>query len=90
MKESKAKKAERKIEKLRRMVETEREKVAGYQQIIELYSGYIAILLEKLGANTEENGVAITSAEVDEAMKKYDTRGYTKDGAVSLFIADKS
>lgn len=88
MKETKAKKAERKIEKLRRMVETEREKVAGYQQIIELYSGYIAILLEKLGA-TKENGVAITSAEVDEAMKKYETRGITKDGAISLFIEEK-
>lgn len=86
---SRIEKLRRRVDKLRVMVETEREKVAGYQQIIELYSGYIAILLEKLGA-TEENGVVITSAEVDEAMKKYDTRGYTKDGAVSLFIAEKS
>ena len=79
----------KKEEKLVQMVETEREKVAGYQQIIELYSGYIAILLEKLGA-TKENGVAITSAEVDEAMKKYETRGITKDGAISLFIEEKN
>lgn len=78
----------KKEEKLVRMVETEREKVAGYQQIIELYSGYIAILLERLGA-TKENVVAITSAEVDEAMKKYETRGITKDGAISLFIEEK-
>lgn len=90
MLESKAKKAERRIEKLHRMVKTEREKVEGYQQIIELYSGYIAILLEKLGANTEENGVVITSAEVDDAVRKYETRGIMKDGAVSLFIAEKS
>lgn len=49
------------------MVNDEREKVAGYEQLAKLHAAYIAHLLQKLGA-TKENPVTITKDDVTEAM----------------------
>lgn len=58
---------ERKNAKLLKMVNDEREKVAGYEQLAKLHAAYIAHLLQKLGA-TKENPVTITKDDVTEAM----------------------
>lgn len=55
-------------EKLIQMVEAEREKVAGYEQLAKLHAAYIAFLLQKLGA-TKEAPVTITKEDAAEAMK---------------------
>jgi len=70
--------------KLLKMVAEEREKVAGYEQIAKVHSAYIAILLRKLGA-TQDNAIAITPAEVNEALEKYDTRAIAGNDEFSLY-----
>lgn len=66
------------------MVKTEREKIAGYEQIARLHSAYISILLKKLGA-TEDNMVAITGEEIKEALESYEARAVQVDGGYSLY-----
>ena len=67
-------------EKLIEMVEIEREKVAAYEQIANIHSAYIAMLLEKLGA-TKDNGVLMTGEAVKKALADYETRATpTGDG----------
>lgn len=55
-------------EKLIQMVEAEREKVAGYEQLAKLHAAYIAFLLQKLGA-TKDNPITITKEDVAGAME---------------------
>lgn len=67
-------------EKLKEMLMTEREKVAGYEQVAKVHSAYISILLKKLGA-TKDNTVIITDSEIKEALNKYEARAIkTEDG----------
>ena len=55
-------------EKLIQMVEAEREKVAGYEQLAKLHAAYIAFLLQKMGA-TKDNPITITKEDVAGAME---------------------
>lgn len=55
-------------ERLLKMVEAEREKVAGYEQLAKLHAAYIAFLLQKLGA-TKDNPITITKEDVAGAME---------------------
>ena len=71
-------------EKLKQMLEAEREKVAGYEQIAKVHSAYISILLRKLGA-TEDNAVVITALEVKEALVKYEARAIQVEDGYSLY-----
>lgn len=67
-------------EKLKEMLMTEREKVAGYEQVAKVHSAYISILLKKLGA-IKDNTVTITDSEIKEALNKYEARAVkTEDG----------
>lgn len=63
-------------EKLKQMLEEEREKIAGYEQLAKLHSAYISILLRRLNA-TEENGVVISAEEVKHAMDHFEAHAYT-------------
>lgn len=72
------------IAKLKQMVEHEREKVAGYQQIAELHSAYIAVLLKRLGA-TKDKPIIIDSLDVCEAMK-CEVRGYNNGTGWELYV----
>lgn len=78
--------AERKNEKLIKMVESERERVAGYEQIAKLHAAYIAHLLRKLGA-TKENPVTITKGDVAGAMK-LEVRGAPCSEGFKLYIEE--
>jgi hypothetical protein len=69
---------------LRRIIDTERTRHKAYEQIVNGYSAYIAILLDKLGA-TKDNAITITAEEAAEALKKYETRGIPIDGGFSLY-----
>ena len=72
-------------EKLKKMLQEERDKVLGYEQLAKVHSAYIAILLKELGA-TEENMVTITPDEVTEALKRYEARAVPGgDGSFSLY-----
>ena len=77
---------ERKNAKLLKMVNDEREKVAGYEQIAKLHAAYIAYLLQKLGA-TKETPVTITKDDVAEAMK-LEVRGATCNEGFKLYIEE--
>ena len=70
--------------KLVKMINEEREKVAGYEQIARVHSAYISILLNKLEA-TKDNPVAITASEVTEALKKYEARAMPAEDGYSLY-----
>ena len=71
-------------EKLKQMVKTEREKVAGYEQIAKIHSAYISILLNELGA-TKDNPITITASEVTEAVKKYEARAMPVENGYGLY-----
>lgn len=83
-KKQKLKQEKNKNHKLMKMVSDERQKVAGYEQLAKVYSAYISILLNKLGA-TKDNMIAITSAEVTEALKKYEARALPSEDGFSLY-----
>jgi hypothetical protein len=70
--------------RLMKMVSDERQKVAGYEQLAQVHSAYISILLKKLGA-TKDNMIAITSEEVKEALKKYEARAMPAENGFSLY-----
>ena len=75
-----------KNDKLLKMVNDEREKVAGYGQIAKLHVAYIAHLLQKLGA-TKDSPVTITKDDVAEAMK-LEVRGAPADEGYKLYIEE--
>ena len=77
---------EKKNTKLVEMVEKEREKVAGYEQLAKLHAAYIAHLLTKLGA-TKDNPVTITKDDVAEAMKA-EVRGAPCSEGFKLYIEE--
>ncbi len=65
--------AEKRRDALSKMVNVEREKIKGYEEIARLHSAYISILLQKLGA-TKDSPITITKEDVAEAMQKYEAR----------------
>ena len=74
-------------EKLKQMLQAEREKVAGYEQLAQVHSAYISILLQKLGA-TEDNKVEIKAPEVSDAMAKYEARAVATDSGFALYVTE--
>lgn len=76
----------KKNETLLKMVETERERVAGYEQLAKLHAAYIAFLLQKLGA-TKGNPVPITKEDVAEATK-LEVRGLPDGEGFKLYIEE--
>lgn len=77
---------ERKNGKLLKMVEQERARVAGYEELAKLQVAYIAHLLQKLGA-TKDNPVTITNNDVTEALKA-EVRGAHLSEGFQIYIAD--
>lgn len=75
-------------EKLKEMLLVEREKIKGYEQIAQVHSAYISILLKRLGA-TKDNAVAFTDAEVKEALKKYEARAIRTANGWGLYCEVK-
>lgn len=74
--------------RLMKMLTAERERVEAYEQIAQVHSAYISILLKKLGA-TEENMITITSSEVKEALKNNEARAVKADDGWGLYCEVK-
>ena len=64
--------------------EKEKEKVAGYEQIVKLYGAYVAILLEKLGA-TQDKPVNISKADATDAMGRIEARAMLSEDGWGLY-----
>lgn len=82
-------KEDKQKEKLKQMLEEEREKVKGYEELAKLHSAYISILLHRMKA-TEENSVVITNEDVNQAMSHFEVRAYPKDIGVWAFYCDEA
>ena len=76
-------------EKLKQMLEDEREKVKGYEEVVKLHSAYISILLHRMKA-TEENSVVITKEEVKHAMKHFEARAIPTSAGVWAFYCEEA
>ena len=74
-------------DKLKRMLIAEREKVEGYEQIANVHSAYISILLKRLGA-TEDNKVDVQAAEIAEALEKLEARAVATESGFGLYYAE--
>ena len=77
-------KVKKQNDKLMKMIGEERQKVAGYEQVAQVNSAYISILLKRLGA-TEDNKVDIQASEVTEALAKYEARAVATEGGFGLY-----
>ena len=78
---------QKKNDKLVKMLAEEREKIKGYEQIAKVHSAYISILLKRLKA-TKNKPITITSAEVTEALKKYEARALPSKDGFSLYCEE--
>ncbi len=74
-------KKDKQKEKLKQLLITEREKNKGYEQLAQLHSAYITILLHRLSA-TEANPISISTEDVKIAMNDFETRAYTTETGV--------
>ena len=77
-------KVKKQNDRLLKMIAEERQKVVGYEQVAQVNSAYIAILLKRLGA-TEDNKVDIQASEVSEALTKYITWATATEGGFALY-----
>ena len=80
-------KVKKQNDRLLKMIAEERQKVAGYEQVAQVNSAYISILLKRLGA-TEENKVDIPASEITEALEKYEARAIATDKGFALYYAE--
>lgn len=94
-KQQKIEQLEAKVEKLRKMLADERDKVAryedgeGYEGVYRIQNAYIAVLLSKMGAK-EENPVTILMEDITKAMEHYDVRaGVSEDGSWKFYVNEK-
>lgn len=87
-KKNKVKRINAKAQKARMLnaVKEAKERVAGYEQMAQVQSAYISILLKRLGA-TEDNKVDIKATEVTEALEKYEARAIATEEGFALYYA---
>ena len=65
-------------------IAADKEMIRGCEQVAQVHSAYISILLKRLGA-TEGNAVVISPQEISEAMKKELPRANVEDGTYKLY-----
>jgi hypothetical protein len=75
-------------EKLHKMLEEERNKVKGYEELARIHNAYIAITLKKMGA-TSDNPIPIINDEIKEAMEHYEVRAVVGDDGSWKFYCDE-
>ncbi|MBE7025040.1 MAG: hypothetical protein E7408_03175 [Ruminococcaceae bacterium] len=71
-------------EKLKQMLEAERAKAKGYEELAKIHGAYISILLKKLGC-TKDNRFAVTPSDVREALEKYEARALPEGDGYGLY-----
>lgn len=72
---------ERKNTALLKMLNAERQTVAGYKEAEKIQNAFMAVLLNKLGATDSDKTVAINRAEITKALEKSDVRVTVKPEA---------
>lgn len=83
-------KVKRQNEKLLKIISEERQRVAGYEEIAKLYSAYIAILLQRLKADSKDTAITLRDEEIKYAITSFETRAVPMDeGAWSLYYCEK-
>ena len=75
------------IEHLEKMLANEREKIAGCEQMAKIYTAYIYLLLKKLEA-VEDNKVTFKEDEIQEAIRKGETRAIRSEEGWSLYYKE--
>lgn len=75
------------IAHLKEMLAKEREKIAGYEQMAKIYTAYIYLLLKKLEA-VEDNKVTFKEDEIQEAIRKGETRAIRSEEGWSLYYEE--
>lgn len=78
----------KKLEKMKARYETEREKVKAYEQIIQIHSAYLAVLLKELGA-TGEKPFEYTHEAVTSAMENIVVMSAPTEKGFKLFYVEK-
>lgn len=70
-------------------IAADKEKIRGYEQLANVHSAYIAILLKRLGA-TEDSAVSIQPQEIADAIEKAVVKvTISEDGTYNLFYAEE-
>lgn len=72
------------IDYWRKKYVAECQKVLGYEELAQVHSAYITILLNKLGA-TEDNMITVTPDEVTEALEKFEARAKPTENGYGLY-----
>ena len=65
----------------------EAEKRRGYEELAQVHSAYISILLKKLGA-TKDHMIIMKPAKVTEALKKCETRAVKTEEGWGIYYED--
>ena len=76
------------IDHLEGLLDMEKQKVAGYEQLAKVHSAYIAILLRKLDA-TEDNPINIKASDVTQALEMYESRAIATNDGFGLYYEVK-
>lgn len=89
-KKNKVKRINAKAQKARMLndVREAKERVAGYEQMAQVQSAYISVLLKKLGA-TEDNKVEVSATDITEALEKYEARAIATENGFALYYVGK-
>ena len=74
-------------QRLMEMVEREREKIAGHEQMAKVYSAYIYLLLKKLEA-TKDSMVTFKKDEIQEAIQSCAIRALPVEDGWSLYYEE--
>ena len=75
------------LKKLKERFETERERVKAYEQVVQIYAGYMALLLRALGA-TKDEPFKMTHSEISAAMAGPEVRAIPADDGISVYIEE--
>ena len=78
----------KKLEKMKQRYETECEKVKAYEQIIQIHSAYLGILLKALEA-TDKKPFEYTHEAVTEAMENIVVMSAPTEKGFKLFYVEK-
>ena len=74
-------------QRLLEMVQREREKIEGYEQMSKVYSAYIYLLLKKLEA-TKDSMVTFKKDEIQETIQKCAIRALPVEDGWSLYYEE--
>ncbi len=85
---TKEEKLKKKLDKMKERFEGERERVKAYEQIVTIYSAYMAVLLQAQGA-TKDKPFKLTHAEITKAIEKLETRAMPSDEGFDMYVEEK-